>query len=181
MAVYTLLTGEHLACKATIHKHAEVELWLCRWVVTQRVVPDGKARHIHGVVGGVEEAYLVHRGLILHITIRILKGVDAIVYRLKVLCDEDTILLGTSDNMWLILEHRRVPLLGLLHAVGNEEVDERLTYAIGLIRVCRISRHVHRINLRTCREYVAHRVQRVRLVIILNRRAKVDSIGGIGA
>ena len=181
VAVEALLATQRLARKAAVHKHAEVELWLCRGVVAQRVVPDGEAWHLHGVVCAVEKSNLVHRGLILHISVRILKGVDAVVHGLEVLRDEDTVLLGAGDDLGLILEHRRVPLVGALHAVGDEEVDERLAHRVRLHGICRIARHIHRVDLWARREDIAHGVQRVRLVVVLNRRAEVDGVGGVGA
>ena len=148
--------------------------------MAQRVEPDVEARHGARVVGRVEEAYLVYRGLILHVAVGILEGVDAVGHRLEVLGDEDAVLLGTGDDVGLMLEHRRVPLHGLLDRVGDEEPDEALAHRVGLVGVGRVARHIHRVDLGACREDVAHGVQRAALVGVLDGRAEVDGVGGVG-
>ena len=179
VACGALLSTQRLAHKAAIHKHTEVGLRLGRGVVAQRVEPDGETGHTAGVAYRVEEANLVYRGLILHIAVGVLEGVDTVIDRLEVLRDEDAVLLGTRDNRRLILKHRRVPLLRLLDRVGREEEDKRLAYRVGLIRIGSVARHIHRVNLLARREYIAHRVQGVALVVVENRRAEVDGIGGV--
>ncbi len=79
----------------------------------------------------------------------------------------------------LVPEHGRVVFDGTGHRVGREEPDEGLAHRVGLVRVGRIARHVHRVDLIARREYVAHRVQRVGLVVVLYGRAEVEGVGRV--
>ena len=56
---------------------------------------------------------------------------------------EDTVILGACYDLGLVLEHRRVPISGCLHRVGNEEPDEGLAHGVGLVGVGRVARHEH--------------------------------------
>ena len=127
MLVGTQLLLQRLTREALVDKEAEVELWVSRRVTTYGVVPDVEGLHLGRVIGAVQEAYLILARLVELVVVVVVEGIDAVVDRSQVLCDEDTILLRTGNLMRLEVEHRRVVVDNLGQRVSLEEVDEGAT------------------------------------------------------
>lgn len=172
--------GEHLAAEGHVGEHAEVELRLGRHVAAQRVVPDGEVGQLERVLQLLDEAHLVDSGFVHLVVVRILDGVEPVGDGLEVLGDEDAVGLGPGDDRGLAVEDGRVVLGGLVQRVGRVEPDEALRHGVGLVAVGRVARENHRVDFVARREDVAHRVERVVLVVVLDGAAEVERIGGVG-
>ena len=170
---------KHLAAERLVGEHAEIELRFGGHVPADRVVPHAEIGHLGRVVGPFEETHLVATRLVHLIVVLILNGIDAVGDRLEVLGDEDAVVLGTGDGRGFVLEDRGVVSGDLLDRVGREEPDEALRHGVGLVTVGRIARKDHRVDLGTRREDVAHRIERVALVVVADGAAEIERIGRI--
>ena len=174
-----ILIDQTLIDKGLVGEHSEVELWLGTRIHTQRVEPDGKLGQLHRVVEGVEQSHHIGTRLVELVIVLVAYGVDAIVYGLEVLSDEDTIVLRSSNHIGFAIEDGGVVARGLWQRIGNVEPYEGTTYRVSLVGVGCIARTHYRIDLIACREYKAHSVERVTLVVVADGRAEIDGVGGI--
>ena len=174
-----LALRQHLTLEGLVGEHPEVELRLGRNVLPDRVVPHRKVGHLGRIPHPVDEAHLVAPRIVHLVVVLVLHGVDPVGDRLEVLRNEDTIVLRTADHRRLVVEERRVVLRHILHRIGRVEPDERLRNRIGPITVGRIARHDHRVDLRARRKDVAHRIERIALVVVADRTAEIQRIGRI--
>ena len=174
-----LALRENLSFEGLVGEHPEVELRLGRNVLPDRIVPHRKIGHLGRIPRPLDKAHLVGAGFVGLVVVRILHGVDPIGDRLEILRDEDAVVLRPPDHRRLMLEERRVVRRHILHRIGRVEPDERLRYRIGPVAVGRIARHDHRIDLRSRRKDIAHRIERVALVVVADRTAEIQRIGRI--
>lgn len=172
---------EHLPAELHVGEHAEIELRFGSHIAAQRVVPDGEVGHLGRIVGSLDETHLVGSRLVELVVVLVLHGIDPVGDRLEVLGDEDTVILGTRNDGRAVLEDRRVVVGGILHRVGRVEPDEALRDRVGLVAVGRIAREDHRVDLGTGREDVAHRIERVALVVVADGASEVERIGRVRA
>ena len=170
---------ERLPFEGHVGEHPHEDLRIGRDVMAQRVVPDRKVGHQRGVDQTVQKTHLVDRRFVHLVVVGILEGVDAVGNRFEVLRQENAVGLGAGDDLRLVVEQRRIVLFGFGNRVGDVKVDEALAYAVGLVGVDRIARQHHRIDLGSGRKDVTHRVEGVALVVVADRAAEIERIGGI--
>ena len=170
---------ERLPFEGHVGEHPHEDLRIGRDVMAQRVVPDRKVGHQRGIDQTVQKTHLVDRRFVHLVVVGILEGVDAVGNRFEGLRQENAVGLGTGDDLRLVVEQRRIVLLGFGNRVGDVKVDEALAHAVGLVGVDRIARQHHRVDFGSGRKDVTHRVEGVALVVVADRAAEIERIGGI--
>ena len=172
----TLALRKNLPLEGLVQEHPEVELRLRRDVTPHRIVPHREIRHLRGIPRPLDEAHLVVPRIVHLVVVLVLHGIDPVGDRFEVLRNENPVVLRTRDHRRLVLEDRRVVLRNLFHRVRRVEPDERLRHRIRLVAVRRVARHHHRVDLRARREDVAHRIERIPLVVVLDRAPEIQRI-----
>ena len=147
--------------------------------MAQRVKPNSKWWHCGGVIERIKDTHKVCTWLIHLVVVLISEGVDAVGYWLKVLRNEDSVVLRAGNNIGLAVEDCRVVVWCIGQRVCDIKPEECSANGVCFIRVGRISRAHQRVYRIARREDIAHCIDWVTLVIITNGATKVNGVGGI--
>ena len=133
LAVLTLSLNESLSLEGLVGKHTEVELRLCRRIASERVEPYCKWRQLRRVICRVKNSDKVSTWLVHLVVILIANSVDAILYRLEVLRNKDTVVLCTSNSIWLTVKDCRVVVRSIWQRVKDVKPEECSAHRVRLI------------------------------------------------